>query len=139
MYSWLDGQLFSHIKATIGDKIYWRLFVLKELSDVLLTSRVENKVFPPPSPLCNVVPLFMSYLQTTTNTPTLKEGESREVWILLFSVVTLFEYNVSTIILSPIVAKGGLAGRVALFPRKTFLHINGAGWEAPMLNLKFVE
>ena len=57
------------------------------------------------------------------------------MWILLFSVVTLFEYNVSTIILSPIVAKCDLA----LFSRKTFLQINGAWWEAPMLNLKFVE
>ena len=48
------------------------------------------------------------------------------MWILLFSVVTLFEYNVSTIILSPIVAKCDLAGRVALFPRKTILEINRA-------------
>ena len=85
---------------------------------------MENKAFPPPSPSCN---------------PTLNKGEGREVWILLFSVVTLFEYNVSTIILSPIVAKCDLAGRVALFPRKTILEINRAGWEAPMLNLKFVE
>ena len=29
-----------------------------ELFDVLLTSKVENKAFPPPSPPCNVVPLF---------------------------------------------------------------------------------
>ena len=75
-----------------------RHFVLKELSDVLLTCRVENKAFPPPSPSC---------------TPTLNEGEGREVWILLFSLVTTFEYNVSTIVLSPIVAKCDLAGRVA--------------------------
>ena len=68
-----------------------------------------------------------SYLQTTTNTSTLNEGESREVWILLFSVVILFDYNVSTIILSPIVAKCDLAERVALFPRKTFLHWNKRG------------
>ena len=95
----------------MGDKIYLRHFVLKGLSNVLLTSTVENKAFPPPSPSCN---------------PTLNEGEGREVWILLFFVVTLFEYNVSTIILSPIVAKCDLAGRVALFPRKTILEINRA-------------
>ena len=102
---------FSHINVTIGDKIYLRHFVLKGLSDVLLTCGVENKAFPFPSPSC---------------TPTLNEGEGREVGILLFSVVTMFEYNVSTIILSPIVAKCVLAGRVALFPRKTILQINGA-------------
>ena len=95
----------------MGDKIYLRHFVLKGLSNVLLTSTVENKAFPPPSPSCN---------------PTLNEGEGREVWILLFSVVTLFEYNVSTIILSPIGAKCDLAGRVTLFPRKTILEINRA-------------
>ena len=95
----------------MGDKIYLRHFVLKGLSDVLLTSTVENKAFPPPSPSCN---------------PTLNEGEGREVWILLFSVVTLSEYNVSSIILSPIVAKCDLAGRMALFPRKITLQINGA-------------
>ena len=37
-----------------------------------------------------------------TNTPTLNGGDRGGVWILLFSEVTLFEYNVSTI-LSPIV------------------------------------
>ena len=30
----------------------------KGVSDVLLTSKGENKAFPPPSPSCNVVPLF---------------------------------------------------------------------------------
>ena len=43
-----------------------------------------------------------SYLQKTTNTPTLNEGDRGGVWIVLFSEVTLLEYNVSTI-LSPIV------------------------------------
>ena len=43
-----------------------------------------------------------SYLQKTTNTPTLNGGDRGGVWIVLFSEVTLLEYNVSTI-LSPIV------------------------------------
>ena len=43
-----------------------------------------------------------SYLQKTTNTPTLNGGDRGGVWIVSFSEVTLLEYNVSTI-LSPIV------------------------------------
>ena len=43
-----------------------------------------------------------SYLQKTTNIPTLNGGDRGGVWIVLFSEVTLLEYNVSTI-LSPIV------------------------------------
>ena len=81
---------------TIGDKICWDTSPLKELSDVLQTSKGENIAFPPPSPPCNVVPLFET---TYRNTPTL----NREVWIALFYEVTPFEYNVSTILL-PIVA-----------------------------------
>ena len=68
---------------------------------VLLTSKEGNIAFPPPCPLCNVVPLFE--LPTETHTPTLNGGDRGGVWILLFSEVTLFEYNVSTILL-PIVA-----------------------------------
>ena len=44
-----------------------------------------------------------SFLQKTTNTPTLNGGDRGVVRILLFSEVTLFKYNVSTI-LSPTVA-----------------------------------
>ena len=80
----------------IGDKICWDTSPLKGLSDVLQTSIGENIAFPPPSPPCNVVPLFEL---TYRNTPTL----NKEVWIALFSEVTPFEYNVSTILL-PIVA-----------------------------------
>ena len=69
---------------------------VETLSDVLQTSKGENIAFPPPSPPCNVVPLFEL---TYRNTPTL----NKEVWIALFSEVTPFEYNVSTILL-PIVA-----------------------------------
>ena len=39
-----------------------------------------------------------SRLQKTTNTPTLNGGGRGGVWILLFSEVTLFEDNVSTIL-----------------------------------------
>ena len=79
MFSWLDGQLFSHIKATMGDKIYWRLFALKGLSDVLLASRVENTAFPPPSPLCNVVPLFELPTDNNKHSNFERRGEQRGV------------------------------------------------------------
>ena len=61
----------------------------------------NNYSFPPPSPPCSVVPLFELPLEIT-NPPTLNGGDRGGVWILLFSEVTLFEYNVSTI-LSPVV------------------------------------
>ena len=77
-------------------------YLQARLSDVLLTSKGENKAFPPPSPPCHVVHMFLSYLRKTTNTPSLNGGERGRVWNLLFSEVTLFEYNVSTI-LSPVV------------------------------------
>ena len=35
-----------------------RHFALKGLFDVLLTSKEENIAFPPPSPSCNLVPMF---------------------------------------------------------------------------------
>ena len=52
------------------------------------------------SPPCNVVPLFQLPIE---NTPTLNGGDRGGVRILLFCEVTLFTYNVSTI-LSPIEA-----------------------------------
>ena len=73
-----------------------RHFTPKGAKGPLKTSKGENIAFPPPSPPCNVVPLFeLNY----RNTPTL----NKEVLIALFSEVTPFEYNVSTILL-PIVA-----------------------------------
>ena len=76
-----------------------RHFVLKGLSDVFLTSKGENEALPPPSPQSNVVPLFELPIENNKH-PNFEWWGG--VWILLFSEVTLFEYNVSTI-LSPFV------------------------------------
>ena len=57
-----------------------------------------------------------SYLEKTTNTPTLNGGDQGGVWILLYFEVTLFDYNVSTFLslivdisptLPPVVVWGG--------------------------------
>ena len=48
--------------------------VLKGLSDVLLTSKGENKAFPHPSPPRNVEPLFKLRIENNKN-PTLNGGE----------------------------------------------------------------
>ena len=62
----------------------------------------EKKIaFLPPSPPCNVLPMF-ELPKEKTNTPVLNGGDRGGVRIVLFSEVTLFECNVSTI-LSPIV------------------------------------
>ena len=50
----------------------------KGLSDALLPS----KAFPPPSPPCNVVPLFELPIENNKD-PTLNEGEGEGVWICL--------------------------------------------------------
>ena len=68
-------------------------------ADVLVTTKGENKAFPPASPPRNVVPLFEQPIENNKHRNFEWRGGGR-VWILLFSVVTLFEYNVSTI-LSP--------------------------------------
>ena len=64
----------------------------------------EKKIaFPPPSPPCNVLPMFeLPTEKKKTNTPTLNGRDRGGVRILMFCEVTLFKYNVSTI-LSPIV------------------------------------
>ena len=72
-----------------------RHFALKGLFDVLLTSKGKNIAFPPPSPPCNVAPLFELPIE---NNKTPQLWDRGGVWILLFSEVTLFEYNVSTIL-----------------------------------------
>ena len=71
---------------------------------VLWTSKGGNIAFLP-HPLRAMLCPCSSYLQKTTNTPTLNGGDRGGVRILLFSEVTLFKYNVSTI-LSPIVDVG---------------------------------
>ena len=55
-----------------------------------------------PHPLRAMLCPCSSYQQKTTNTPTLNGGDGGGVRILLLSEVTLFKYNVSTL-LSPIV------------------------------------
>ena len=58
--------------------------------------------FSSPSPLCNVVPLFKRPIKNNKHS-NFDWRDMGGIWILLFSEVTLFEYNVSTI-LWPIVA-----------------------------------
>ena len=72
-----------------------RHFALKGLFDVFLTSKGEKRALPPPSPPYNVVPLFELPLENNKHPNFEWRGG---VWILLFSEVTLFEYNVSTIL-----------------------------------------
>ena len=67
-----------------------------------VTSKGGNIDFPPPSPPCKVC-RCSSHLKKTTNTRTLNGGVRGGKRVLLFSEVTLFENNVSTILL-PIVA-----------------------------------
>ena len=78
-----------------------RHFAKMGLFDILMTSKGENKAFPPPSPPCNVVPLFKLPIENHKH-PNFEWRGGGGVWILLFSEVTLFECNVSTT-LSPIV------------------------------------
>ena len=74
-------------------------FSLKGLFDVdvFLTSKGENIAFPPPFSPSNVVPLFELPLENNKHLNFECRGQGR-VWIVLFSEVTLFVYNVSTIL-----------------------------------------
>ena len=94
------------LMTTIGDKMSWDTSPKTGLFYVLLTSKGGNIAFLP-HPLRATLCPCSSYLQKTTNTPTLNGGDRGGVRILLFSKVTLVNYNVSTI-LSPI---AGLAFR----------------------------
>ena len=92
-----------------------RHLALKGLFDVFLTSKGKNIAFSPPPPPPPIHPLHemlcrcSSYLKKTI---TLNGGDRGGGWIILLSEVTLFEYNISTI-LSPIVAlKGNLGHNV---------------------------
>ena len=78
-----------------------RHFAKMGLFDILMTSKGENKAFPPPSRPCNVVPLFKLPIENHKH-PNFEWRGGGGVWILLFAEVTLFECNVSTT-LSPIV------------------------------------
>ena len=75
-------QVCTVFQATIGDKMSFADFKWGECS-----------FFCPPSPPCNVVPLFelpLKKIKKKTNTPTLNGGDRGEVWILLFPEATLF-------------------------------------------------
>ena len=74
-----------------------RHFAKMGLFDILMTSKGENKAFPPPSPPCNIVPLFKLPIENKKHPNFEWRGG---VWILLFPEVTLSEYNVPTILLS---------------------------------------
>ena len=78
-----------------------RHFALNGLFDVFWTLEGEEIAFPPPSPPCNVVPLFELPLENKKHPNFEWRGQGRGVDSYV-SEVTLFEYNVSTI-LSPIV------------------------------------
>ena len=78
-----------------------RHFALNGLFDVFRTLEGEEIAFPPPSPPCNVVPLFELPLENKKHPNFEWRGQGRGVDSYA-SEVTLFEYNVSTI-LSPIV------------------------------------
>ena len=64
---------------------------LKKLFNFFFLKR-EKAGFPPPSPPCNVVPLFELPIEND-NIPTLNGRNRGGMWILLFSDVTLFEYH----------------------------------------------
>ena len=94
-YDRLALNLHQHLKrpekvqrvATICNKMVETL-TLEGISDILLTSIGENKAFPPPS----------LHAMLCTVQATYRKQEGGGVWLLLFSVVTLFEHNVSTIL-----------------------------------------
>ena len=60
-----------------------RHFDLYGLFDVFRTSKGEKVAFPPPSPPCNVVPLFELPLENKKH-PNLNGGDRGGVWILTF-------------------------------------------------------
>ena len=78
-----------------------RHFALNGLFDVFRTSKGEKIAIPPQSSPCNVVPLFELPLENKKHPNFEWRGQGRGVDSYV-SEVTLFEYNVSTI-LSPIV------------------------------------
>ena len=76
-------ELLSHPQ---NDKNELRLFTLKGLSDVFLTSKEENIAFPPPSPPCNVVPLFKLPLENNKHPSFEWRGQGRGVHGFLCSL-----------------------------------------------------
>ena len=101
---------YSWIKAMRQRKLRINLHSATKLVETLLhkgafwcfTDFKRGKlIFSSPSPPCNVVPLFELPIENNKH-PNFEWRGGGGVWILLFSEVTLFEHNVSTI-LSPVV------------------------------------
>ena len=65
------------LRKTIGTKLFEKLYP-RGLSNILSTSKRENKAFPP-YPLHAMLCHCLSYLYKTTNTPTLNGGEREGV------------------------------------------------------------
>ena len=78
IYNWRQNEL--------------RHFALNGLFDVFRTSKGEKIAFPPPSPPCNVVPLFELPLENKKHPNFEWRGQGRGVDSYA-SEVTLFEYN----------------------------------------------
>ena len=90
--------VYKEKKSNIGDKISRDTSPQRGFLIFYLFPEWKNKAFPPPSPPCNVVPQFELHI-TNNKCPNFEGRGGGGVWILLFSVVTIFEYNVSTILL----------------------------------------
>ena len=92
-YQWIIG-LTNRIRLCILD-----MCALKGLFNVFLTCKGKNIAFPssiPSTQCCAAVRATCRKEQT----PQWNGGDRGGVWILLFSWVILFEYNVSTILLA---------------------------------------
>ena len=72
----------KRIKSYNQQRNEFRHFALKGLFDIFLTSKGENIAFPPPSPPCNVAPLFELPIENTKNTPTLGQGRGVDSFVL---------------------------------------------------------
>ena len=98
---WALDFLFTLVLACAVVKLFGDLqSVTQGLSDILLTSKGGNKAFSPPPPHpsiipCNVVPLFKLPVENNKH-PNFELRGGGGMWIVLFSEITLFEYNVST-------------------------------------------
>ena len=101
--NWINylDEVFVRGLSTIGDKMSWGTSPKTGLFSLFTNFRRRKYSFSSPIPSLSVVPIFV--LPTGTNKhPNWNGGGRVGAQILLFSEVTLFECNASTI-LSPIV------------------------------------